>query len=185
MTRFFFTLRARVVPIACAALLLFNSASPNHAQVTATPNGIADNRAGAYAFTNAKLYQSDGSYVNGSLLIRDGQIVSVQSNNQVPAGFFEIDLAGRYIYPGLIDIYTDLGLPELESVDDNGQAENLFPSNQALNANDAIRSNFRASTAYSTDEEGSKEIPRNGVFNRACASRRWHRSRHIRVDNPW
>jgi hypothetical protein len=52
---------------------------PSHAQVTATPNGIADNRAGAYAFTNAMLYQSDGSYVNGSLLIRDGQIVSVQA----------------------------------------------------------------------------------------------------------
>jgi hypothetical protein len=64
----------------------------------------------------------------------------------------------------LIDIYTDLGLPELESVDDNGEAENLFPSNQALNANDAIRSNFRASTAYVTDEEGSKEIPREWVF---------------------
>ena len=170
MTRNLFTLKTRVVPIACAALLLFNSSLPSHAQVTATPNGIADNRAGAYAFTNAMLYQSDGSYVNGSLLIRDGQIVSVQGNNQVPSGFFEIDLAGRYIYPGLIDIYTDLGLPELESVDDNGEAENLFPSNQALNANDAIRSNFRASTAYVTDEEAVKKFREMG-FSTVLAHR--------------
>ncbi|MCG8412944.1 MAG: amidohydrolase family protein, partial [Pseudomonadales bacterium] len=118
----------------------------------------ADNRAGAYAFTNAMLYQSDSSYENGSLLIRDGRIVGTQSDNDVPAGYFEIDLAGRYVYPGLIDIYTDFGLPELESVDDNGAAENLFPSNQALNVNDAIRSNFRASTTYAPDEEAVKEF---------------------------
>ena len=93
MTRNLFTLKTRVVPIACAALLLFNSSLPSHAQVTATPNGIADNRAGAYAFTNAMLYRSDGSYVNGSLLIRDGQIVSVQGNNQVPSGFLVMVVA--------------------------------------------------------------------------------------------
>ena len=151
-----------VVPIATAALLTLGASLHTYAQVTATPNGIADNRSGAYAFTNAMLYQTDGSYETGRLLIRDGRIVSVQSGDDVPAGFFEIDLRGRYVYPGLIDIYAEMGLPQLEAVDDNGQAENLFPSNLALNANDAIRSNFRASTAYATDEDALKKFREMG-----------------------
>ncbi len=161
MTPEFFIGRQSFVRTASAVLLMLSvslSADQIAAQVTATPNGIADNRASAYAFTNAMLYQVDGSYESGSLLIRDGRIVSVQDDNDVPPGFFEIDLAGRYLYPGLIDIYTDLGLPELEAVDDNGAAENLFPSDRALNANDAIRANFRASTTYATDEDAVKEF---------------------------
>ena len=160
MTEKKFSLPVPSVHTASAALLAasLSVGVQTVAQQTATPNGIADNRAGAYAFTNAMLYQPDGSYQDGSLLIRDGRIVRTQSNDEVPAGFFEIDLQGRYVYPGLIDIYTDFGLPELESVDDNGAAENLFPSNQALNVNDAIRSNFRASTTYTPDEEAIKEF---------------------------
>ena len=158
MTRITRILAFQIVSTVATVTLLSSLAVQSTAQETSTPNGIADNRAGAYALTNAQLYQSDGSYRNGSLLIRNGRIVSVQDNDRVPDGFFAIDLGGKYLYPGLIDIYTDLGLPELESVDGNGAAENLFPSNGALNANDAIRANFRASTAYRTDENAVRSF---------------------------
>ena len=144
--------------VVATVTLLSSLTVQSAAQETSTPNGIADNRAGAYALTNAQLYQSDGSYRNGSLLIRNGRIVSVQDNDRVPDGFFAIDLDGKYLYPGLIDIYTDLGMPELESIDNNGAAENLFPSNGALNANDAIRANFRASTSYRTNENAVRNF---------------------------
>lgn len=140
---------ASVVTGASTVLL----AQPVTAQETLTPNGIADNRDSAYVLTNANIYLPDGDLVQGSLLIRDGRIVEISNANDVPEGYFEIDSHGHYIYPGLIDIYTDLGIPELESNDSNGAAENLFPSAQAFNVNDAIRSNFRASTAYTPDEE--------------------------------
>lgn len=143
------------VPAASAVLLALGGYSV--AQDTATPNGIADNRNSAFAFTNGNLYQGNGEVINGTMLIRDGSIIEVASNLDVPDGYFEIDLNGRYIYPGLIDIYSELGIEELESVDDNGAAENLFPSAGALNVNDAIRSHFRASTAYEPDEDEIKE----------------------------
>ena len=142
------------VATACAALLTLVLILPATAQENATPNGIADDRADAYAFTNANIYQSDGSFISGgTLLIRDGRILEINENTSVPGGFFEIDLSGRYIYPGLIDIYTDYGISELEREDNNGAAENLLPSDQAFNINDAIRSNFRASTVFTHDEE--------------------------------
>lgn len=141
---------ATFVPTALAALLC---SATGTAQETFTPNGVADERAGAYAFTNAQVYRPNGSLESGTLLIRDGEIVDIEDGNSVPAGYFEIDLTGRYIYPGLIDIYTEYGIPELETSDDNGAAENLYPSAQAFNVNDAIKANFRATTAFTPDGE--------------------------------
>lgn len=145
----------RFVPTVLTALLALKSitlASSILAQETFTPNGIADERAGAYAFTNAMLYMPDGELLEGNLLIRDGRIVAV-GEDDIPAGYFEFDLSGHYLYPGLIDIYTEYGVPELETEDDNGAAENLYPSAQAFNVNDAIKANFRASTAFVPDED--------------------------------
>lgn len=150
-------LNKKFVPAANAVILSFALCGSSNAQDTSTPNGIADNRSSAFAFTNANLYQGNGEIINGSMLIRDGVIVDVGDDLEIPAGYFEIDLNGRYIYPGLIDIYTDLGIEELESVDDNGAAENLFPSAGALNVNDAIRSHYRASIDYQPDEDGIKK----------------------------
>ena len=144
----------KTVTTACAALLAWALIPSAFGQENVAPNGIADNRERAYAFTGANIYQADGSIMDsGTLLIRAGRIIEVNENNSVPDGFFEIDLSGRYIYPGLIDIYTDYGIPELEREDNNGAAENLFPSDRAFNVNDAIRSNFRASTVFTHDEE--------------------------------
>ncbi|SVD38999.1 uncharacterized protein METZ01_LOCUS391853, partial [marine metagenome] len=44
------------VATACAALLTLVLILPATAQENATPNGIADDRADAYAFTNANIY---------------------------------------------------------------------------------------------------------------------------------
>ncbi len=147
-------MKSKFVPGASAALLL--SLLPNFlaAQETATPNGIADNRLAAFAFTNGNFYQSDGSFLQGgSLLIREGRVVELNNGESVPDGFFEIDLDGKYVYPGFIDVYTDYGISELERVDDNGAAENLYPSERAFNVNDSIRANFRASTEFTPDDD--------------------------------
>ena len=136
-----------------AALLL--AGLPAQAQDNLTPNGIADQRAGAYAFRNANIYQPDGSILTvGNLLVREGRIVEINQDDDTPDGYFSIDLGGKYIYPGLIDIYTDYGIPELERPDDeNGGGENLVPADRARNVNDAIRADFRASAAFVPDED--------------------------------
>ena len=138
--------------VTAASAVLLTAVIVVSAQETATPNGIADNRLAAFAFTNGNFYQPDGTYVRGgTLLISEGLVVELAVGNDVPAGYFEIDLEGKYGYPGFIDVYTDYGISELERRDDNGNAENLYPSDRAFNVNDAIRSNFRASTEFTPD----------------------------------
>ena len=146
---------------ATAALLV---CLPVSAQENLTPNGIADQRAGAYAFLNANIYQPDGSILaGGSLLVREGRIVEINDDDDVPAGYFPIDLAGKYVYPGLIDIYTDYGIPELDRPqDENGGGENLEPDDRARNVNDAIRADFRAAAAFAPDEDDREELRERG-----------------------
>jgi len=133
------------------------------AQDNLTANGIADDRRNAFAFTNANIYQADGEILSGgTLLIRDGRVVEVRAGGELSNGYFEIDLGGRFIYPGFIDIYTGYGIPELEREDANGAAENLFSSDLALNVNDAIRASFRASTAFSPATETRDKFRQQG-----------------------
>ncbi len=146
---------------AVAALLV---CLPVSAQENLTPNGIADQRAGAYAFLNANIYRPDGSILaGGGLLVRGGRIVEISDDDDVPADYFPIDLDGKYVYPGLIDIYTDYGIAELDRpADENGGGENLAPDDRARNVNDAIRADFRAAAAFAPDEDGREELRGRG-----------------------
>jgi alpha-D-ribose 1-methylphosphonate 5-triphosphate diphosphatase len=54
------------------------------------------------AFTNARIVLSD-EIVTGSLLVRDGKIVSVNSGT----GGSGEDLGGDYLIPGLVELHTD------------------------------------------------------------------------------
>jgi imidazolonepropionase-like amidohydrolase len=129
------------------------------AQETATPNGIADNRRNAVALTGATVYLSDGRYQEDTVvLFENGQITSVSNDGQVPDGFFEIDMSGRYLYPGFIDVYTGYGLPAPGHPVGGGGAEVLESSGQALNVNDAIRSHERAVLTFRPDDEQRSKL---------------------------
>lgn len=135
------------------------------AQENVTPNGIMDQRLGAYALSNATIYR-DGEYQRGqTLLLREGEIAEIiATDDAIDPSYFEIDLSGKYVYPGLIDMYAEYGIPELVTEDRNGAAENLFSEEQAFNVNDAIRSHFRASEAFAPDED-TREKYRNAGFS--------------------
>ncbi len=49
---------------------------------------------------------------NGTVLVQDGRITAVGTGVTVPAGVERIDVRGKYVYPGLIDAGTGLGLEE-------------------------------------------------------------------------
>ncbi|MDP3517660.1 MAG: amidohydrolase family protein [Pseudohongiella sp.] len=149
--------------VVVSLVVLIATTSLVFAQETARPNGIADNRSEALALTGATLYLPDGQMLeNGTLLIRDGVIVDVLSSATVPAGYFVIDLAGRYVYPGLIDINTGYGLPAVGRPAAGGGAEVLESSGLAYNANDAIRAHYRAVEEFKPDQTRAEELRKLG-----------------------
>src|SRR5688572_29455323 len=53
---------------------------------------------------------------NGTVLIRDGKIVSVGANVTVPAGATRIDATGKWVTPGIVNVATTLGVVEIGAV---------------------------------------------------------------------
>ena len=61
---------------------------------------------------NARIFVGNGQVIpNGSVLVRNGKIVSVSSGMQTVDGATVIDASGKTLLPGLIDMDVRLGLP--------------------------------------------------------------------------
>src|SRR5678815_1755393 len=66
-----------------------------------------------YAITNARVVTVSGPTIDrGTVVIRNGLIAAVGANVNAPPDARIIDGAGLTVYPGLIDSYTNLALPE-------------------------------------------------------------------------
>src|SRR5262245_56331288 len=102
----------RILRLTGAACLL---AAGVHAQGAPAARPAA--RPSVYAITNATLVPVVGPKVpNGTVVIRDGKIAAAGAGIAVPAGATVIDASGMFVYPGLIDSGTRLGLVEIGSV---------------------------------------------------------------------
>lgn len=66
-----------------------------------------------YAITNARIVTVSGPVIErGTVVVRNGLIAAAGANVSAPPDARVIDGNGLTIYPGLIDSYTNIGLPE-------------------------------------------------------------------------
>ena len=66
-----------------------------------------------YAITNARIVTVSGPVIErGTVVIRNGLIAAAGANVSAPSDARVIDGTGLTVYPGLIDSYTNLALPE-------------------------------------------------------------------------
>ena len=94
-------IRSRLL-VASALMFLFAGAS------NAQHNAID-----TYAITNARIVTVSGPVIDrGTVVIRNGLIAAAGANVTAPSDARVIDGTGLTVYPGLIDSYTNLGLPE-------------------------------------------------------------------------
>ncbi len=94
-------------------LLLLSSA----ALLFSAPTLRAQSAAPIYAITHARIFTLAGSPIeDGTLIIRNGKIVAVGANAEIPAGAKVIDAQGLQVYPGLFDAVTQMGLSEISAV---------------------------------------------------------------------
>ncbi|HLG15450.1 MAG TPA: amidohydrolase family protein [Blastocatellia bacterium] len=95
--------RAAVVGMILAVAALMTLSRAPVAYVAATD---------AYAIKDAQIVTGTGRTIaKGTIVIRDGLITEVGETARIPADARVIDGTGLTVYPGLIDGYTNLGLP--------------------------------------------------------------------------
>ena len=68
-----------------------------------------------WALTNARIETvTKGTIARGTIVIRNGMIESVGANVAPPPDARIVDMAGRTVYPGIIDLTSSLGLPQAQ-----------------------------------------------------------------------
>lgn len=66
-----------------------------------------------YAITNARIVAGNGqTFSNSTIIIRNGLIEAIGSNIRIPGEAEIVDGSGLTVYPGFIDIYSNLGFRE-------------------------------------------------------------------------
>jgi len=135
-----------------------------NAQVTFPVNGVADPRTGCYAFTNATIVKDGQTTLHGAtLVIRDGKITGVGTNAAIPKDAVVINCSGKFIYPSLIDIYTDYGIPQPQRPTPAAGgffAPQQFASNTkgAYGWNQAIKTEINAADIFTVDDKSAKTL---------------------------
>jgi len=124
------------IPAAAFAALFAVPAA--HAQVPAPPQSTP------IALTGATIHTvTNGVIENGTIVFDGGVIVAVGTDVQIPAGAQRVDVAGKHIYPGLIDAYSAMGIEEIGSVDVTDDTDELGDFNPNVRAEVAVNPESR------------------------------------------
>ncbi len=95
-------------------------------------------KSGTFALTNATIETvTKGTIQNGTVVISDGKITAVGTGIAVPQGAEVINCTGKFIYPGLIDGGSILGMSEVGSdprTNDYNEVGDVIPQVKALTA---------------------------------------------------
>jgi imidazolonepropionase-like amidohydrolase len=104
------TSRATVLCIVLA--LLVTAASALEAQVP------APRQSRPVALVGGTIHTVTGGVIeNGTIVFEHGRITALGANVAVPANAERVDVAGKHIYPGLVDAYSQMGLFEIGGFD--------------------------------------------------------------------
>ena len=135
------------------------------AQITFPQNGVYDERDGLYAFTNATIYKTYNEKIdNATLVIKNGKVELIGTRITIPEGAIIIDLKGKFIYPGFIDMYSSYGVPELKRESNRGfrGQQKLSKKEGAYSWNQALKPEFRAHENFTVDNKAAKDYRDNG-----------------------
>lgn len=145
-------------------LLLGACLAPALAQETFPRNGVYDERPGLVAFTGATLFTDYQTRIdNATLLIEKGKVVAAGAGLKIPAGAVVIEAKGRYIYPGLVDMFSYYGLPPVVRVQvpyATGPSESSKKGPYSWNQ--AIRPETNAAELFKVDAKGAEDYRKQG-----------------------
>ena len=151
-------------------LICFLSLENLFSQETFPINGVEDNRENYYAFFNANIVVDYNSTVeNGTLIIKNGKIISVGKDINIPNGVRKFDLNGNFIYPSFIDLYSDYGIVKNKSNRSSGGRMSSYTNPQILSNkdgpfswNESIRPEYNSVENIKFDQKKSNILRKEG-----------------------
>ncbi|MBT8243749.1 MAG: amidohydrolase family protein [Winogradskyella sp.] len=123
-------------------------------------SGVKSDNSNYKAFTNAKIHVSPSQVIeNGTLLIKDGKVVSVGKSVNLPTNTTKLDLSGKSIYPSFIDMYTTFGVTKPKR---GGNGPQYRPSRSGFYWNDHIMPEQDVMANFKYDAKSASDMHKLG-----------------------
>lgn len=144
---------------------------------TAPVAGIRSKPLQRMAYTNATLIPAPGQRVEkATILVENGLITAAGANVSIPNGTPVTDLAGKWVYPGFVEAWSHLGLPEVKSTpadDKSATKPGAFYWNPAIqserNIADELKTLADASKLRGMGFTTAHVIPNDGIVRGTSA----------------
>ena len=115
------------------------------------------------AFVNATIVvNSEITIKEGALIVRDGKIIDIGSNIEIPKNSIIIDKKGKFIYPSFIETTSSVSIKEAKRLTYSTRSALYGPSREGFYWNDHILSDYRAYLDYKYDTNKAKELRTSG-----------------------
>ncbi|RKF03992.1 imidazolonepropionase-like amidohydrolase [Tenacibaculum lutimaris] len=124
-----------------------------------TNTGVKSSKNNVYAFTNATIYVTPNQTIKkGTLLVKDGKVVSVGKSVSIPTEAQTIDLEGKSIYPSFVDVYATFGIEKPKRQGGRGQRPQYDAARKGYYWNDHIRPDINPTSEFKFDDKKAKEL---------------------------
>ncbi|MDD7884920.1 amidohydrolase family protein [Flavivirga sp. 57AJ16] len=125
-------------------------------------SGVSTDNTNYTAITNAKIFITPTQVIeNGTLLIKDGKVVSTGVSVVLPKNTNTMDASGKSIYPSFIDIYSDFGIKKPQSAP-RSQTPQYEASRTGYYWNDHIMPENKAISKFNYDSKKADELIKAG-----------------------
>lgn len=115
------------------------------------------------AFTNAKIHITSNQIIeNGTLLIKNGEIVSSGSAIAIPKNSVVIDVEGKSIYPSFIDIYSNFGIDKPNRPSNTSRTAQYDATRTGYYWNDHVMPENKAIDKFKYNEKEATELLKAG-----------------------
>lgn len=149
MTKGFF-----IAVVACA--LAFVSVAQK--QTLSPTEAVSDERQSAYFLEGASVYNSNsGKLEKLNILIQNGKILQVGTQNNPPRGSIVLNMQGKFIYPSFIELHSDFGLQSNENSKSERKPYPNTTRSGPFGWNEALRADVDASTVFKADAKKAEE----------------------------
>ena len=144
-------------------LILLSVFSVNAQEYFPVNTSVKTSKNTMVAFKNATIYVNSKNVIKkGTLLIKDGKVISVGKAVRIPEGTTSIDVNGKTIYPSFIDIYSDFGIKKPKRNFSRGRRPQYDAERKGYYWNDHIRPETSAYSFFKFDSKKSKEYLKAG-----------------------
>ncbi|MCF7561420.1 amidohydrolase family protein [Sabulilitoribacter multivorans] len=126
-------------------------------------DGVSTTNNNYTAITNAKIYVTPTQIIEkGTLLIKDGKVVSSGTSVEIPKNSVIVDVDGKSVYPSFIDLYSSFGVEQPKRSTTRGRSAQYDATRTGYYWNDHVMPENKAIEKFNYDSKAANELLKAG-----------------------